>query len=131
MSTTNPISPGLHPIPSKCPICNTDLMRDARAYSEDAPYGDDGGIEDLCLNLDHDPDDPNWTVCHVSCKYWFRDEAVNLLPLMFIDTDCDDGTYTEEDYNQLHEAIRNSIGSYAGLDVLIAMLGTNYFEENN
>lgn len=134
----NSLSAGLHVIPANCPLCDTKQWDGIKSFDADAPYGDGSGIEDVCLNIDPDPDkrlEGLWSVCHVTCKHWFRDMAVNRLGELARQLADDTDRYNEqiqdgEEFDKLHEAIRNSISSEHGDDVLIAMLGPGYIIPN-
>ena len=123
ISFVNPLSAGMHSIPAKCPICGTKQWDGITSTSEGAPYSHDPGIEDLCLDLNYGvADGQRWTTCHTACKHWFRDQTVNQLG--------NPGRISEAEFDQIHEAIRNSISSDHGDDVLIAMLGPGFHISN-
>lgn len=124
----NPISAGLHPIPGNCPLCGTKQFDGIKATDAEAPYGDGSGIEDVCLDMNRDTH-KLWTTCHVTCKHWFRDMVVNQL-VEYADQLLDPNEETQGEFDKIHEAIRNSISSDHGDDVLIAMLGPGYIIPN-
>lgn len=124
MAFVNPISDHLHAIPALCPICGKKQWDGLRSYDEEAPYGGgEEGITDLKLGVET-------TVCHTSCLYWFRDEAVNwLIELGTGDYGIADEAYNEmliAEYNKLHEAIRDALFE-GGIHQLIESLLPNYF----
>lgn len=123
----SPLSPSLR-IPSHCPICGQVQYDGVKARDSEAPYGDGSGIEDLCLDINRSLRGL-WTVCHVVCKAWFRDETVSRLGILWGKIDTDDGDHDDE-FDKVHEAIRQSISSDHGEDVLIAMLGPGFHIPN-
>jgi len=122
----NPLSAGLHLIPGRCPICNTKQYDGIKSTDADAPYAEGEGITDLCLNIDRDTDG-RWTCCHVTCLHWFRDETVNRLAELAREGPAGAGV---DEYDKIHEAIRQSISSDHGDEVLIAMLGPGFHIPN-
>lgn len=113
---SNPVSPALPLIPRLCPICGQEQFDGIKAVEDDNPYAGSGeGIEDIKIG-------EQWSVCHVSCKYWFRDQVVNDLVNIGNEvavTNISETAASVAEFDQLHEAIRNSID----MEELISMLG--------
>ena len=129
---TNPVSLGLHGIPSHCPICDQPQWNGQGAVDGGPYQATELGIEDLRLDDQRKPaSEASWSVVHVGCKYWARDEAL----VWLMNLGGDDYVTMDEDYNEmlnaewdrLQEAIRDALYS-GGIDLLIGFhLKPNYF----
>ena len=125
MNFVNPISPALHPIPANCPLCGEPQFGPGGAIDR----GSGEGIEDLRLGPPHPEEGPTqWTVCHVECKYLFRDAVVNRLVELGRIEDGSDQQLAE--YELLHDAIRNAImETDHPMDRLIVEVGIGWMKQ--
>lgn len=124
--SNNPISPALHGIPADCPLCGHPQFDGTKVIDR----GSGEGIEDLRLGPPRPEEGPTqWSVSHVECKYLFRDAVVNrLVELGRIE---DDSGPQLEEYERLHDAIRNAITETDHpMDRLIVEVGINWMKEN-